>query len=76
MSSRRAQLERLTKRGLLLVVNGAPIDAAANVHGVEPWLPGCRVLPGRVAGCQGVAGSVPGCRVPGCCRVLPGAAGL
>eukprot|EP00964_Phaeocystis_antarctica_P033865 scaffold19217_cov61-Phaeocystis_antarctica.AAC.1 len=76
MSSRRAQLERLTKRGLLLVVNGAPIDAVANVHGVDP---GCRVagccrvgLPG----CQGVAGSVPGCRVPGCCRVLPGAAGL
>jgi len=34
MSSRRAQLERLTKRGLLLVVNGAPIDAVANVHGV------------------------------------------
>ena len=32
MSSRRAQLERLAKRGLLLVVNGAPIDAAANVH--------------------------------------------
>eukprot|EP00964_Phaeocystis_antarctica_P161376 scaffold133331_cov62-Phaeocystis_antarctica.AAC.3 len=33
MSSRRAQPERLAKRGLLLVVNGAPIDAAANVHG-------------------------------------------
>ena len=32
MSRRRAQLERLAKRGLLLVVNGAPIDAAANVH--------------------------------------------
>ena len=32
MSSRRAQLERLAKRGLLLVVNGAPIYAAANVH--------------------------------------------
>ena len=30
MSSRRAQLERLTKRGLLLVVNGAPIYAAAS----------------------------------------------
>ena len=28
----RAQLERLAKRGLLLVVNGAPISAAANVH--------------------------------------------
>ena len=32
MSRRRAQLERLAKRGLLLVVNGAPISAAANVH--------------------------------------------
>ena len=32
MSRRRAQLERLAKRGLLLVVNGAPIYAAANVH--------------------------------------------
>jgi len=32
MNRRRAPLERLAKRGLLLVVNGAPIDAAANVH--------------------------------------------
>eukprot|EP00964_Phaeocystis_antarctica_P080537 scaffold50314_cov56-Phaeocystis_antarctica.AAC.2 len=32
MSRCRAQLERLAKRGLLLVVNGAPIDAAANMH--------------------------------------------
>ena len=29
---------------------------------VEPWLPGCRVLPGRVAGLPG----------PGCCRVFAG----
>eukprot|EP00964_Phaeocystis_antarctica_P004609 scaffold2487_cov62-Phaeocystis_antarctica.AAC.2 len=32
MNRRRAPLERLAKRGPLLVVNGAPIDAAANVH--------------------------------------------
>jgi hypothetical protein len=57
---------------------------------VEPWLPGCRVLPGRVAGlpgcCRLFAGlpGAAGCRVcrvsaagsaAGCCRVLPGAAG-
>ena len=30
MNRRRAPLERLAKRGLLLVVNGAPIYAAAN----------------------------------------------
>ena len=49
----------------------------------EPWLPGCRVLPGLgLPGCRGVAGSVPGCRVlpgagvlPGAAGVLPGAAG-
>ena len=69
----------------------------------EPWLPGCRVLPGGAAGlpvgCRLAAG-LPGCRVllgaagcctkgcqvaaglvraastSGCCRVLPGAAGL
>ena len=49
----------------------------------EPWLPGCRVLPGRVAGlpgcCRVSAGLPVSCRVPGaagCCRVLPGAARL
>ena len=31
-SRRPAPLERLAKRSLLLVVNGAPIYAAANVH--------------------------------------------
>ena len=59
--------------------NGSPAELGV----VEPWLLGCRVLPGRVAGlpgrCRVGVGSVPGCRVPGaagvlpgCCRVLPG----
>ena len=54
---------------------------------LKPWLPGCRVLPGRVAGLPGrcrVSAGLPGaagCRgaagvLPGCCRVLPGAARL
>ena len=48
----------------------------------EPWLPGCRVLPGRVAGlpgcCRVFAGlpGLPGAgfagSAAGCCRVLPG----
>ena len=45
------------------------------VSRLEPWLPGCRVLPGRVAGLPGccrVSAGLPGA---GCCRVLPGAAG-
>jgi hypothetical protein len=53
-------------------------------YSTNSLLPGCRVLPSRVAGlpgwCRGGAGVVPGwCRggagVPGRCRVLPGAAG-
>ena len=49
----------------------------ADLANLEPWLPGCRVLPGRVgqAGCRVGAGTVPGCRVPVRCRVQPGAAG-
>ena len=72
--------------------------ARAYIYRIEPWLPGCRVLPDRVAGlpgccrvsaglpgagcCRGVLpGALPGCEdvrtLPsGCCRVLPGAAGL
>jgi hypothetical protein len=56
---------------------------------LTPWLPGCRVLPGRVAGLPGccrVFAGLPGCAgcrvcrvccrvTAGCCRVLPGAAG-
>ena len=52
---------------------------------IEPWLPGCRVVPGRGAGlpggagvvpgwCRGGARVVPGCWVPGAAGVLPGAA--
>ena len=56
--------------------NGSPAELGV----VEPWLLGCRVLPGRVAGLPGrcrVGAGVPGA---GCCRgaagVLPGAARL
>jgi hypothetical protein len=51
-------------------------------HPIEPWLPGCRVLPGRVAGLPGccrVFARLPGLpgagfagSAAGCCRVLPG----
>ena len=54
-------------------------DPRARFSLVEPWLPGCRVLPGRVAGLPGrcrVSAGLPGaagCRgAAGCCRVLPG----
>ena len=67
-----------------------PQGGAAGGDELEPWLPGCRVLPGRVAGLPGccrVFAGLPGCAgcrvcrvccrvTAGCCRGLPGAARL
>ena len=59
---------------------GSSLLSSSQLAGeIEPWLPGCRVLPGRVAGLPGccrVSAGLPGaagCRgAAGCCRVLPG----
>ena len=59
-------LERRCRYGRPSLASPAPLAHFTNVGSgstVEPWLPGCRVLPGRVAG------------LPGCCRVFAGLPG-
>ena len=81
-SSRSTAAVRRCSTGNLGAAMQAHSSCCVDPATLEPWLPGCRVLPGRVAGLPGccrVSAGLPGaagCRgAAGCCRVLPGAAG-